>query len=94
MTSHVFSLKGAKVKDYKFTFNAENIDITLSIGVISISEELETLEDILASANLALISAQEMAFLGFSTLCRGIKMFFSGFEPTSASRVAPGPGTF
>ena len=48
-----------KVKDYKFTFNAENIDITLSIGVISISEELETLEDILASANLALISAQE-----------------------------------
>ena len=48
-----------KVKDHSFNFNGENIEITLSIGVISITEEQSTLEEILASANLALRSAQE-----------------------------------
>ena len=48
-----------QVKDYRFNCNGEEIEITLSIGVISITEEQGTLEEILASANLALRSAQE-----------------------------------
>lgn len=48
-----------KVKEYNFHFNQEMIEITLSIGVISITEATLTLEEILADANLALRSAQE-----------------------------------
>ncbi|MFK8028406.1 MAG: EAL domain-containing protein [Gammaproteobacteria bacterium] len=48
-----------KIKDYDFNFNQEIIEITLSIGVISISDAPLTLEEILAAANLALRSAQE-----------------------------------
>ena len=48
-----------KVKDHSFNFGEENIDITLSIGVLSLTDEQGTLEEILASANLALRSAQE-----------------------------------
>jgi diguanylate cyclase (GGDEF)-like protein len=48
-----------KVKDYNFNHDGEDIEITLSIGVIPITEEQASLEEILASANLALRSAQE-----------------------------------
>ena len=48
-----------KIKDHDFNFNQEIIEITLSIGVISISDAPLTLEEILAAANLALRSAQE-----------------------------------
>ncbi|MFK7795666.1 MAG: EAL domain-containing protein [Gammaproteobacteria bacterium] len=47
------------VKDYNFEYNGESIEITLSIGVILITKEDSALEKILASANLALRSAQE-----------------------------------
>ncbi len=48
-----------EVKAYKFKNGNENIEITLSIGVISITPEISTLEEILSSANLAIRSAQE-----------------------------------
>ena len=48
-----------KVKDYSFNYNGESIDITLSIGVVSITDEQSTIEDVLAETNLALRSAQE-----------------------------------
>ncbi len=48
-----------KIKDHDFNFNQEIIEITLSIGVISLSDAPLTLEEILAAANLALRSAQE-----------------------------------
>ncbi len=48
-----------KVKDYNFSFDENNIDITLSIGVIPLNDQHGTLEEILAAANLALRSTQE-----------------------------------
>jgi diguanylate cyclase (GGDEF)-like protein len=48
-----------QVKNYRFEYHGENIEITLSIGVIPVVGEQHTLEEILASANLALRSAQE-----------------------------------
>ena len=48
-----------QVEIYSFNYNGDNIEITLSIGVISIARDQSTIEEILAASNLALLAAQE-----------------------------------